>query len=289
MKLSSSISCLFFIFLTAVKVFNAQKNTGDHMPPEFKTVAVSAANPNAMVVPHEIKKPTSIPNRDYPTAATPAYKYSTKKPTNMKYTTANPANRYSRQPANNKYRTEKPANEHSTSKPANIKYPTKQRTHAPTHAPTYSPSVTPTHEPTILPSITPTQTPSFTPTSFCNCHTYNITYGPVIINACYNQSKPNEYFGVYLISDTNFTTNLIIRNPNFPLTSTSSSCGSYDNVVSSSGNYYLTYYGLLFSTVPGIFYDIYYGSSGVAAVKCSPSVSFLKATYVSSTTCLGKL
>ena len=55
--------------------------------------------------------------------------------------------------------------------------------------------------------------------------------GPNPVLACYNQTKYFEYFGVYLQADTEYQTNLILKNPNFPSYNMKSStnCDTYFN------------------------------------------------------------
>ena len=103
-----------------------------------------------------------------------------------------------------------------------------------TVTPTFSPSLTPTQGPTVsdtpssIPSVIPSDEPSNEPTMApqidpCTCQEYIPDHGPSPIVGCY---RSGQYFGVYLGTDTNFTTNLILQNLNFPSYSYLPNCSS---------------------------------------------------------------
>ena len=114
--------------------------------------------------------------------------------------------------------------------------PSTKPTFIPSIEPSVGPYTKPTLIPTNMPSMAPSSKPSFIPSavpvfaSACFCHRYDAVLALVGFVLCYNNTKPNEYFGVYTSLDILFSTNLIIKNPNFPSNSVVSVCGgAYDN------------------------------------------------------------
>ena len=89
------------------------------------------------------------------------------------------------------------------------------------------PVTCPSTSPTIMPSIAPSVEPSIEPTPFvsaCFCEKYELSSSFQSITACYNNSKPDMYFGVYLDNDPTFSNNVIIPNPIFPDPTFASGC-----------------------------------------------------------------
>ena len=126
----------------------------------------------------------------------------------------------------------------------------------------------------------PTTEPSSVPfASSCSCDLYKT--GPDIV-LCYNSTKPNEYFGVYLADDTTFINNTILKNPNFPGASVTPNCNSivFDNKKPISGN------GVGYKLGTS-YYNLYVDGGIIYLIPCTGGN--IQITYGGSVTCPNSL
>ena len=227
------------------------------------------------------KKPTSKPV--FKKTSKPVKVPPTKKPVNTKHNLNSPTSKPESKPAN-KHPSNAPQFEPSktpASKPVYI-YPSKSPKIDSTKAPKTNKPVckeTQTSEPSLSPTASPSQSPT---TSECNC--FEVVTGPVGPSPIVTCARNNKFVGVYLPSDTNFTSNLIVANPNFPqlnnYTCPDQTAIVYDNIFAPNQN------GLLYQDGSGT-YNIYLDQSlgGDMIIDCAGNTHNI--TVVAGETCPG--